>query len=228
MAQEYRDQGIPVYIFAHNIDSTLPFVKQRAARWREAAGVPPGTGATLPLVLVNAGRETTQNSHADFRKDYTQLIVSAGTGEPTAAVSSRWHKVNDNSIGVSVTVTNTGEMAFDPFEGGNDASVAVYAIERAKVIHLNFFAQHAEKLELPDVLKPGQGVTLETTLALKASTMKRMDILSVLEYRKSDGKWDLAQGARATEVKVNAPPVEPPVTESPHRIILPLLWRGIE
>lgn len=228
MAQEYRDQGIPTYIFAHNIDSTLPFVRQRATRWREAAGVPAGVGATLPLVLVNAGRETTQNSQADFRKAYTQLIVSAGAGEPTAAVSSRWHKVSDTSVGVSITMTNTGELAFDPFEGGNDASVTVYAIERAKVIHLNFFAQYAEVLELPDVLKSGQSVTLEATLPLKASTMKRMDILTVLEYRKADGKWDLAQGARATEDKSAVEPDKPAPPPTTSRIVLPMLYRGIE
>lgn len=229
MAQEYRDQGIPTYIFAHNIDDPAPFIRRRASRWREAAGVPAGVGATLPLVLVNAGRETTQNSHADFRRDYTNLINSAGAGEPTAEVTAKWSKVNDNKVHVSIDVKNTGELAFDPFEGGNEAQVTVFAVEHAKVIHLNWYAQANQTLELPDVLKSGQSVTLSTDLELRASTMKRIDVLAVVEYKKADGKWDLAQGARATEDKSGAPPDEPePVPSPAYRLWLPRLYNGLE
>lgn len=228
MAQEYRDQGIPTYIFSHNIDDPAPFIRQRAARWREAAGVPTGVGATLPLVLVNGGRETTQNSHADFRKDYTKLIDSAGEGDPTAELTATWSKVNDNKVHVSIDVKNSGELAFDPFEGGNDAQVTLFAVEHAKIIHLNYYAQANQTLELPDVLKSGQSVTLSTDLELRASAMKRIDVLAVVEYKKADGVWDLAQGVRATEDKTAPPPVEPAPVPATHSLWLPLLYSGRE
>lgn len=234
MADEYRAQGIPYLIFSHNIDDTTdPLVRQRVTQWREAAGVPPGTGATLPLVLVNGGRETTQAGHADFRKTYSQMIQSAGAGDPTADVSAAWRPIDDQAVEVSVAVTNTGEAAFDPFEGGNDARVLVFAIEKAIVIHLKYYANHNQVLELPDVLKPGQSVTLQATVPARASALKRTDFVAALEYRKDDGKWDLAQGAIAVKDEPAAPtdPVGPPATAEPapapaHRIFLPVAHNG--
>lgn len=238
MADDYRAQGVPFLIFSHNIDDTEPLVRQRASQWRQAAGVPPGTGATLPLVLVNGGRETTQGAHADFRRTYSQMMSAAGASPATADVSARWRTVNDQSVRVTVTVTNTGEAAFDPFEGGNDARVLLFAVERAIVIHLKYYANHNQILELPDVLKPGQAVTLEATVPVRSTAMRRTDLVAVLEYVKDDGKWDVAQGAIAMPDAPAAPPTPTPVptvvaapeptdpAPAAHRILLPVAHSG--
>ena len=87
-------------------------------------------------------------------------------------------------------------------------------------------AQWGEAIKAVCVLKPGQTVTLETDVPVRASAMKRTDLVATLEYVKADGRWDLAQGTIATKDETPLAPTDKPI--APQRLLLPMLYRGLE
>jgi hypothetical protein len=184
-----------------------PDIGGRRARWRQAFG---DKLALLPLVLVQSGNTTTQGKHSDFREAYSSLINDAASTPPTAQVEASYQR-KAGLFSVEVSMTNTGTAPLDPKQG---ASVRVFFYDDQRTMHLDHTTRAVETIPLSTVLAPNKSISLKEQFILPDTIdAASLHVAVIIEYQDAQGRWQLAQGALATET-----------TSSTLEGLLALLW----
>ncbi|MCP3888676.1 MAG: hypothetical protein GY702_07355 [Desulfobulbaceae bacterium] len=114
---DYDAQGKPVVFFEQDVDS--PVDGARESRWWASHGN--GGTVMLPLVMVDSGNQIS-NGYVDYQAVYRDLIDSALTRSPGAAISAVVNRIGD-SLQFDIDVTNLSGVTLS---GANLATL--YAI----------------------------------------------------------------------------------------------------
>lgn len=228
MIKDYDRLHKPVAMFEYNADAQVDIGRRKARFWANV-----GTSSlTLPMVMVNSGRELTYGSHDDYKKKYGGMIGMAMAERPTAEVKSWYKRAGLDTIHVQVDVKNIGSVALDPY-ADKPAQVVLFLVEDIELVHMTKTARAVAYVELPDELKPGDSIELEGDLTgEKGTNYNKSKVVAVLEYGDDKG-WDLAGGGWATagERPVAVPPTAtevPPPTATFPPIVSPPTQRPTE
>jgi hypothetical protein len=175
-----------------------PDLGGRRARWRQVFG---DKMALLPLLLLQSGNAVTQGNHKDFRETYSSMINDAASTPPTAQVKASYQRTA-GLFSVEVSVTNTDTAVLDPSQG---ASVRVFFYDDQKTMYLDHTTRAIETIALPVALLPNKSISLKKQFTLPdAIDAASLHVAVIMEHQDAQGRWQLAQGALATETSPSA------------------------
>ncbi len=207
LARDYAGQ--PVVFIEYDVDHAPA---SRMGRWWAAFS---GNSATLPLVMVDSGKQISNGPKA-FYDAYKAMVETAGLRPPQAEVEAYWW-LEGSRAQFYVQVKNVSPVTLSP---ANSATLHGIVYEDAWVKVTERFARAAVETGIPS-LAPGTTAVFQFgTDDLTATDYDKLHVVVLADYRPggSAGAFDMLQAAAATRLSaaLSATPdrltllVEPP------------------
>jgi hypothetical protein len=187
LAQDYAGQ--PAVFIEYDVDNPP---SRRYDRWWAAFG---GGSATLPLVMVDSGNQTS-NGYVDFYDVYQAMVDSALARPAQAEIQAYWSRTGDR-VGFDVEVKNLSSATLS--SATNSATVHGIVYEDARVGITNRFARAAVETGIPD-LAPNATATFKLeTSDLSGVDWDNLHFVVLVDYRPSGsvGAFDMLQATIA-------------------------------
>ena len=187
---------------AQEYDGKAVFLEQHAAqplgdRYSRFWAAYEGQSAGYPIVTIDSGAQITQGSHQDFYGTYKTLVdvALARQADAEVALTATWLS---NTIDVSMTITNTGDVALS--YSGNRAKVHALVYETGDVGKTGQLVCGGASQRLATELGPGESAVYHFVIdELAYGERVALSCVALIDYRPGvdSGPFDMLQAAVA-------------------------------